>query len=139
MWSMITYLNIFMSFYTAFQETVIQGLNFKAYFKWAIWEKCHVKSDFSIKGSSKFIENESTKILDLSHDIYRMKRRNKSFPNSLPVNFTLELKVISKKMEKIYIVKSLWLRILKLHFWCLVDFKTRRVLNQLQVESLKWD
>lgn len=41
------------------------------------------KSGFDIKGNSEFLENESTKTLDLGHDIYRMKRRNRSFPNSL--------------------------------------------------------
>ena len=50
------------------------------------------KSDFDMKGNSEFLENESTKILDLGHDIYRMNGRNKSFPNSLPVNLPLSLK-----------------------------------------------
>lgn len=35
--------------------------------------------DFDIKGNS-CLENESTKTLDLSLDIYRINRRNKSFP-----------------------------------------------------------
>lgn len=37
------------------------------------------KSDFDIKGNS-CLENESTKTVDLSLDIYRINRRNKSFP-----------------------------------------------------------
>lgn len=38
------------------------------------------KLDFDIKGHSECLENGSTKTLDLSLNIYRMNRRNKSFP-----------------------------------------------------------
>lgn len=38
------------------------------------------KLDFDIKGNSECLVNESTKTVDLSLDIYRMNRRNKSFP-----------------------------------------------------------
>lgn len=36
------------------------------------------KSDFYIKGNSEFVEDESTKILDLGHGIYSMNVRTKA-------------------------------------------------------------
>lgn len=57
------------------------------------------KSDFYIKGNSEFVEDESTKILDLGHGIYSMNVRTKA-PQLPASEFTLELKVITYRSGK---------------------------------------